>query len=187
MDLTLEHRDGLPDALRVLLKEHPREAWDADPNFNGLISFWLDRHLMFRKLGGLLIAETEAVIDKQNDAERFARAIGHYGSMLVNQLHGHHQIEDTHYFPVLATRDRRVEKGFDLLDADHHALDGHLNRFVDSANAAIGGAAGGDVRPVADTFLTAATGLNRLLLRHLDDEEDLIVPVILKYGTDGLG
>lgn len=187
MSLALDKRTGLPDALRVLLKEHPREAWEADPNFNGLISFWLDRHMMFRKLGGLLISESQAVIDKQHDARRFGQAVGHYGSMLVNQLHGHHQIEDAHYFPVLATRDKRIEKGFDLLDGDHHALDGHLNRFVQEANAAIEGAAGSDPRPAAESFLRAATDLNKLLLRHLDDEEDLIVPVILRYGTEGLG
>ncbi|MBT8412021.1 MAG: hemerythrin domain-containing protein [Octadecabacter sp.] len=187
MTRALEHRTGLPDALRVLLKEHPREAWEADPNFNGLISFWLNRHVMFRKLGGLLIEESQAVIDNRHDADRFSRAVGHYGGMLVNQLHGHHQIEDAHYFPVLATRDKRIEKGFDLLDADHHALDGHLNRFVDQANAAIKAAAGTDPRPAAEGFLHAASGLNGLLLRHLEDEEDLIVPVILRYGTEGLG
>lgn len=187
MTLALEHRTGLPDALRVLLEDHPREAWEADPNFNGLISFWLDRHVMFRKLGVLLIEETQAVIDKRHDADRFSRAVSQYGGMLVNQLHGHHQIEDAHYFPVLATRDKRIEKGFDLLDADHHALDGHLNRFVDQANAAIKGATATDPRPAAESFLQAASGLNGLLLRHLEDEEDLIVPVILRYGTEGLG
>jgi len=187
MDTALETRDGLPEALQVLLREHPREAWQADPQFNGLIAFWLDRHMMFRKLGGLLQQECETLLDENSDPRRFAQAVGHYGGMFVNQLHGHHQIEDHHYFPVLATRDARIEKGFALLDADHHALDGHLNRFVTSANTAIQGATGADPRTAAADFLDAARGLDRLLRRHLDDEEDLIVPVILKYGTEGLG
>lgn len=187
MDLSLETRTGLPDALQVLLRDHPREAWEADPNFNGLIAFWLDRHIMFRKLGTLLQEESRCVIDAKADPRRFAQAVAHYGGMLVNQLHGHHQIEDHHYFPVLATRDRRIEKGFTLLDADHHALDGHLNRFVDTANTAIGGVTGPDPKAAAAGFLVAAEGLDTLLRRHLDDEEDLIVPVILKYGTAGLG
>jgi hypothetical protein len=107
MDLSLETREGLPEAFQVLLREHPRAAWQADPHFNGLIAFWLDRHMMFRKLGTLLQQESEALLDDNTDARRFAQAVGHYGGMFVNQLHGHHQIEDHHYFPVLATRDLR--------------------------------------------------------------------------------
>ena len=187
MDLSLDTRSGLPDALKVLLTEHPREAWESDPNFHGLVSFWLDRHMMFRKLGVLLQDESRNLLDGQTDADRFARAVGHYGGMLVNQLHGHHQIEDQHYFPVLVTRDRRIEKGFDLLDADHHALDGHLNRFVEAANGAIRGAVESEPKRAADDFLKASGDLDRLLRRHLDDEEDLIVPVILKFGAAGLG
>lgn len=186
MNLTLEQRDGLPDALRVLLAEHPRESWDADPQFNGLISFWLDRHMMFRKLGTIMQDEARSLLDGKTDPQRFAQAISHYGGTFVNQLHGHHQMEDQHYFPVLATRDVRIERGFELLDADHNALDGHLNRFVETANDAIKGVAT-DYKLAGGRFLTAVEELDTLLRRHLDDEEDLIVPVILKYGTDGLG
>ena len=38
-DLDLSHRTALPDALRVLLAEYPREAWEADPTFSALIRF----------------------------------------------------------------------------------------------------------------------------------------------------
>ena len=31
MDLPIETRPGLPDALRVLLRDYPREAWEQDP------------------------------------------------------------------------------------------------------------------------------------------------------------
>jgi hemerythrin-like domain-containing protein len=186
MNLTLEHRRGLPEALQVLLKEHPREAWEADPNFNGLISFWLDRHMMFRKLGAIMLDEAKTLLDGRSGADHFARAVNHYGGTFVNQLHGHHQMEDHHYFPVLMTRDSRVERGFEMLDADHHALDGHLNAFVEAANDAIKGM-GNDPKVAASGFLDAVTELDGLLRRHLDDEEDLIVPVILKYGTEGLG
>lgn len=186
MDLNLEIRAGLPEALRVLLAEHPREAWEADPQFNGLISFWLDRHMMFRKLGVIMQDEAKALLDDRADAAHFARAVSHYGGTFVNSLHGHHQMEDQHYFPVLMTRDTRIARGFDMLDADHHALDGHLNRFVEAANETIKGL-GDDPKISAAGFLTAVEGLDGLLRRHLDDEEDLIVPVILRYGTEGLG
>ncbi|MCE8537031.1 hemerythrin domain-containing protein [Ruegeria pomeroyi] len=182
-----DNRTGLPEALRVLLEAHPRESWQADPNFHGLVSFWLERHMMFRQFMDHMQTETRAFLDAERDAARFAQGIARYGGMFVNQLHGHHQIEDQHYFPLLRTKDRRIETGFDLLDADHHALDGLLNRFVEQANGAIQAANGPDARTSAGALLTGLGDLERMIGRHLEDEEDLIVPIILKHGADTLG
>ena len=40
-ELPLDVRDGLPDELRVLLKDFPRESWSNHPDFNGLTAFWI--------------------------------------------------------------------------------------------------------------------------------------------------
>jgi hypothetical protein len=125
---TLDQRAGLPEALRILLDTHPRESWQAHPDFHGLVSFWLERHMMFRQLMEHMGRETEAFLDGNREAQGFAQGVARYGGLFVNQLHGHHQIEDHHYFPLLRQKDARIERGFDLLDADHHALDGILNR-----------------------------------------------------------
>ena len=186
-DLSLGTRTGLPEALQVLLRDYPRDGWQADPGFHGLVSFWLDRHMMFRQLMARMTLETQTFLDGGQDARGFAQAVGRFGGLFVNQLHGHHQIEDHHYFPILRTRDARIEHGFDLLDADHHALDGILARFVDQANGAIRGAGGPDPRTGAGRLLAGLGDLERLIDRHLSDEEDLIVPVILRDGPDGLG
>jgi|TARA_B110000977_G_C10849273_1_gene405135 hypothetical protein len=63
-DLALNSRKGLPDALRVLFAEYPRISWENDPEFNDLIRFWLDRHLMFRRI----------VSEMKNDAQRILDA-----------------------------------------------------------------------------------------------------------------
>ena len=189
IDLKLESRSGLPDALRVLLEDYPREAWEAHPNFAGLIEFWLSRHLMFRELLRRLEGASLTLRDTTGaDPRRFASAVSHYGGTLVNQLHGHHQIEDQHYFPMLAAKDARIAAGFELLDADHHALDGHIAAFVEGANTALQ-ALGGDDNPtdIAATFLTTSERLKSLLDRHLTDEEELCVPVVLAYGADEMG
>ena len=99
---------------------------------------------------------------------------------------GYHQIEDHHYFPVLAARDPRLVQGFEILDADHAALDGHIAAFVNAANAAAHALAGPDPAIAADRFRSANGRLAALLDRHLTDEEELIVPVILKYGHQDL-
>ncbi|MFC3614518.1 hemerythrin domain-containing protein [Lutimaribacter marinistellae] len=185
--LALGERDGLPDALRVLLEDCPREGWQMHPGFDGLVRFWLERHLMFRDLMDRMGHETERFLDAKSDAVHFARSISRFGGVFVNQLHGHHQIEDHHYFPLLRQKDPRIAAGFDLLDADHHALDGLLNDFVTRANAAIQGVEHAQAQMLAAQFRDGLADLEHRIGQHLEDEEDLVVPVILTFGAEGLG
>ena len=185
-DLALDTRSGLPDAVRVLLETYPRAGWEADSGFDGLVRFWLERHLMFRRILGMLQSEARAQLDNDVDPQTYRQRLARLGRTFVQELHTHHMIEDHHYFPVLLTRDARLERGFELLDSDHHALDAVLSGFADDANAALASLAeGGGRDPVAHVLATVER-TQRLLDRHLTDEEDLIVPVILKYGTAGL-
>ena len=186
--LDLETRAGLPEPLRVLLADYPREGWASDPGFQGTVRFWLDRHMMFRKIMALLQDETEALLDGRIDPQRHAGRLSRYGGMFVGDLHGHHQIEDIHYFPVLARQDSRVAAGFEILDRDHHAIDGHLAAFVAGANDVLQEATGSAAAATdpAGAFHGTLTRFGELLERHLTDEEELVVPVILKYGESAL-
>jgi len=187
-ELRLANRSALPDALGVLLREYPRGEWRADPGFNDLIAFWLDRHMMFRRLMSEMRNGTEMLLDRKLEAEPFAGMVSRYGGMFVQQLHGHHMIEDQHYFPKLVTKDSRIEKGFEILDKDHHDLDGYLADFVSRANEVLGlRAERSRLQDAAGHFQGELARLEGLLDRHLVDEEDLIVPVILRYGADELG
>ncbi len=183
----LATRQGLPDALRILLADYPREGWQTHRHFDGLVRFWLDRHLNFRHMTALMQTETQALLDRSRDPRDFAARLGQIGSHFVGDLHGHHQIEDQHYFPLLAETEPRLQRGFDMLDADHHALDSHIAAFVDSANATLSRWQAPDLRDHAASFLASLDGLTALLDRHLVDEEDLIVPVILAHGPGRLG
>lgn len=183
--LQLDLRRGLPDALKVLLAEYPRQGWPDDPGYHGLVSMWLDRHMMFRRLLDRLTDDAAARLDNKVDPQRYLAGLSRFGGMFVNELHGHHQIEDHHYFPKLSQKDSRIEAGFTLLDADHHAMDGLLNRFVDGANTLLQAGPDGTLTKVGD-FHGYLLDLQRLLDRHLVDEEELIVPVILKYGATGI-
>lgn len=183
LKLALADRAALPEPLRVLLEDFPRAGWESHPNFNGLVQFWLERHVMFRKLLGMLQDDSRAMLDRNMDAQAYAARLSRFGGMMLDQLHGHHQIEDHQYFPKLKVLDARLERGFDILDKDHHALDGLLNRFAESANGVLGAIAD----PVAahdatSAFAAELTSFEQMLNRHLLDEEDLIVPVILKTG-----
>jgi len=184
----LESREGLPAALAVLLADYPREAWEANPGFRELIRFWLDRHLMFRRMLAMMTEGAQAAADGTTDPRRFVAELSRMGSMFAGELHGHHMIEDHHYFPHLRVLDTRLEHGFDLLDSDHHDLDAHLSDFAGNANAVIRAVAEGAPHDAAlGIFSEGLAGTARFLDRHLTDEEDLIVPVLLKHGSSGIG
>jgi iron-sulfur cluster repair protein YtfE (RIC family) len=178
----LEHRKGLPDALRVLLETLPRSGWENHPNFDGLIRFWLDRHLMFRDVLGRLRQGSALYLDRQTDPRRHAAETARYAGFLLNELHGHHAIEDHHYFPALIGLDKRLVRGFELLDSDHHALDGHIHRMAETTNAFLGRLGEADERDRAAALAAALVRFETFLDRHLTDEEDLVVPVLLTYA-----
>ena len=187
-DLPLETRTALPDPLRILLEEFPRAAWQTHGNFDGLVAFWLDRHLGFRQMTAQMRHGTEALLDGRLDPQVFARRLTRQGSRFLDHLHGHHQIEDAHFFPQLALAEPRLAHGFDLLEADHQAIDRHLAGFVTSANTLLTGWQNSALlAPTAGSFLEAVAGITALLDRHLTDEEELVVPVILRHGPDHFG
>ena len=139
--------------------------------------------MMFRKIMMALLAESERGLENNSDATAVVSRISRYGSMLVGELHAHHNIEDMHYFPQIRVLDKRIEHGFDLLDADHHALDGMIETFTTSANDVIKAAMeGAPLERQLDGFRTNIIGFQKDLDRHLVDEEDLIVPVLLKHA-----
>ncbi len=183
-DLDLEERKGLPDALRVLVEKLPRGTWEAHPNFSPMTRFWLDRHLMFRDVLGRLQEGNRAYLDGALAPEQYGRETARMAQFFLQQLHAHHDIEDHHYFPVLQGLDGRLERGFTLLDADHHALDGHINALAQGTNAMLGGLSGDDPRAGVGALESQLGGFESFLDRHLTDEEDLVVPVILTYAPE---
>ena len=178
-DLTT--RGGLPEHLRVLAQLYPREGWQGHDNFSDMTRFWLDRHLMFREVLGKLQSETEGFLD--GNAARFGPSLHRYSSFFLNQLHGHHSIEDHHYFPMLIALDARIAPGFELLDGDHRALEGHIHSLAEKTNAVLTDLnAARDARLAADVLLKAQRDFEVFLNRHLSDEEELVVPLVLEYA-----
>lgn len=177
----IAQRAGLPEHLRVLARRHPRAQWRAHPNFSDLTAFWLDRHLSFREVMARMQSATELQLAEPQ--ARFVPQIARYAGFFLDQLHEHHGIEDHHYFPRLSAFDRRLARGFEMLDADHHALDTHMSALAGAVNALI--AAHHDGKPPEAGALRASLArFAPFLDRHLEDEEEIIVPVLLEYGHE---
>jgi iron-sulfur cluster repair protein YtfE (RIC family) len=187
--LALARRNGWPDDLCVLIARYPREQWQDHANLGGMARFWLSRHDMFRELAGM-IAEIERQFRSGALAPAgFAQAFVPRLQFLLSQLGVHHQIEDHHYFPIFRAADARLARGFDVLESDHHAIHADMAKTAETANALLRALSGdASVRRVRGDDYAAASGtLLKGLLSHLDDEEDLIVPLILDRGEDALG
>ena len=67
----LGERTGLPDGLDALLKEYPRAHWENDPGFQGLVEFWLGRHMMFRQNMTAMGERCESVLARRIEPQRF--------------------------------------------------------------------------------------------------------------------
>lgn len=184
MSLDLDQRRTWPDELKVLLKRFPRETWREQRSATAL--FWLDVHDGFRRE----TATARAIVEDYRAGRRTAREFGIIAAprlgMLVAHLHGHHYIEDLHYFPSFRSADERLAPGIDALAGDHRFLSraiAELTATSDSLLAALAqeapGIAADAVRHAADALADASELFVTRLLKHLDDEEDLVIPLML--------
>ena len=182
-ELPLGTRDGLPDELMVLHQSLPRDEWSSHPDFNGLTAFWIERHLLFRTLLKTMQSDAEELIALSMDPVKYRGRLSHFGSTFVNQLHGHHRIEDDQFFPMLEALEMRLQRGFEMFDRDHHAIDGLLADFMSQANGILSLDEDAAMREAAAGFRRHLAPLARQIERHLTDEEDLVLPIILKHGV----
>ena len=186
-DLTDIRTNPMPEAMRVLLHDYPRDSWDQNPHFKRATKQWLEAHQMFRRLGKLVRTETERYLDRSRDPEDYAGRLSYYGNALVGNLHGHHGWEDHNYFPELSAADPRFDAGLEILEKDHQELDIVLDRFTRVANRTLKLIQLDEKASVneAGELHNEAETIEAFLRRHLSDEEELAVPIILHHRLRG--
>lgn len=184
-DITV--RQGLPEEMQTLLRDYPRDAWPDHPNFAASIKRWMGAHTMFRQFAEIVATDTEQMLDKSLDPDWYAMRLGHFGNALVRNLHGHHSWEDRKFFPELMLADDRFADGLDMLEADHTQMDGLLAGLVTASNRFIQlmDLSKQDAPAELPEVLTQARAIQTFLDRHLTDEEDLTVPILLHHKLRG--
>jgi Hemerythrin HHE cation binding domain len=187
--LALARRSGWPEDLRVLIARFPREQWQGHANLGAMARFWLSRHDMFRELATMIQTIEAQYRDGVLSPAEFPRQFVPRLQFLLSQLGVHHQIEDLHYFPIFRTAEARLARGFDVLEGDHHAIHADMAATAETANTLLRALqSDADIlRRCGDAYTAASGALLKGLIRHLDDEEDLIVPLILDRGEQALG
>jgi hemerythrin-like domain-containing protein len=188
-DLALDSRAGWPADLRLLVDRYPRETWERHENLGAMGRFWLQRHDMFREIGDALADATTAFREGTASAADFRAWFPPRLQFFLQQLNSHHQVEDLHYFPVFQAAEARLAHGFTVLETDHEVIHARIVATVESANAFLRAAVNDPdpLRAAGDRYVETSSGLLRLLRRHLGDEEDLIIPLILDRGEASLG
>jgi iron-sulfur cluster repair protein YtfE (RIC family) len=184
--LDLNQRTGWPSDLKVLLERYPREVWPAHPNLGPTARFWLQRHDMFRELGGALKAATSQFREDLVAPTEFRTWFVPRLEFFLSELHGHHQVEDHHYFPRFRAAEPRLLKGFEVLDRDHAIIHDAIGRVVEAANELLGAMHQDAQRRASHRYADVSDRLLSGLIQHLADEEDLVVPLILDRGEEAL-
>jgi hemerythrin-like domain-containing protein len=187
--LALDMRTCWPADLRLLADRYPREVWESHANLGSMAQFWLQRHDMFREIASALTDATAAFREGTATVQDFRAWFPPRLQFFLQQLNAHHQVEDLHYFPVFQAAETRLARGFEVLEADHGTIHGSIVAAVESANAFLRAAVNevDPLRATGDRYVETSSGLLRLLRRHLADEEDLIIPLILDRGEAALG
>jgi hypothetical protein len=145
-------------------------------------AFWLEVHDHLRRDAAGLAAASG---DYRGSPAQLAAVAAPRLHGLVAAMHGHHQIEDFHYFPAFRRAEPGLAAAFDGLEHEHASL----NRAVAAALTALGElratadlpaepAATATQQLAAQRYVDAAAALCRELEGHLRDEENLVVPLL---------
>lgn len=167
--------------LRARLERHPRSAWREAPTPSA--RFWLEVHDGFRREAEGLIS----LLDRQRSgrfaAGELAAVSGARLRGLIVRLRGHHEIEDFEYFPALRALEPKLAPGFDLLASDHARLQRQTAESLSALAELLAAVDAKDAAATAwvtDRYASRTEELCRTLARHLHDEEELIIPLLLE-------
>jgi iron-sulfur cluster repair protein YtfE (RIC family) len=173
--LELAIRTAWPEELLVHYRLHPR-PWQLH-TLPDIANHWLGVHNMFRQHATLLAAATDAWSGKTLPALNYLRTAVPRAASFVHVLHMHHHAETDMAFPAVAVAAPEMARAFAVLDRDHAQIEPMLERVervIETRDPRID--------PMASELAAALPPLLAALDRHLNDEEDIIVPALVVRG-----
>ena len=181
--LDLACRQGLPDAWLILRDRFPRSRW-GEAGLNPVAAHWLQMHAGFRHHSDHMRALTAAFRADPGDPRALHARLIPALQAFLQHLDGHHRIESGHYFPIFRRIEPDIAAGIDLLDRDHDAVHAHLHALFEAGRGFHRAVAGNapDAASLAHRLADALDEALPSLTRHLDDEEDIVIPLIALRG-----
>ena len=177
--LHLSLRAGLPEDMQVLLPDYPRERW-GEPTRAEMARFWLGVHDNFRRHHAHMVAIADHWRAGHSDLRGLHGRLIPSVDQFLQHLDMHHRIESSQYFPTFRRVEPRIAHGIDLLDRDHDAVHVDLERLLQAAVAfhqdvQNGAPTGADT---ASRLADVVDDMGPRVLRHLADEEEIVIPLI---------
>ncbi len=186
--LSIENRSGLPEEWRFLAQSYPRETWTGHKNLGEHTKFWLTVHRSFRMMGAHLTEQSNTYESGAVTAEQFRFAMAPRLQQFLGSLDHHHRIEDHLFFPKFMEAEKRLVAGIELLEADHTVIDAEVHAMIEIANALLqtNVTDKDGLKRNGEKFAISSRRIVKLLGRHLDDEEEIVIPLLLDRGEDEL-
>lgn len=175
-------RPRLEAGLRVALTglaQWPPERWAGHPAYAGLARHWQDIHRAMVHNLGLVAGSLRTLAEgRLGDADRIRLAgeVAPLARHAVDHLHGHHRLEDQAMFPQLLRAAPAIARPLNLLEADHIVLNAILGPFERALRAVPGADAPASAW---DTVAAAGERVARVARRHIEDEEEIVIPAVL--------
>lgn len=175
-------RNGLPSAIRSTLLEEAQSDWSKHPAFAGKARFFMNIHRQLLDGASSMATTLEELLDMTPEAaKRHLQQTGliNQGRHLIQFAHGHHEIEDHGYFPQFARLQPGLQTALDLMDGDHKILDEALNGSENALQTLVQKGVSTDNLAA---FYKHARALDKVMTRHITDEEEVIIPIFLRHG-----
>ena len=166
--------------------EEFRDGFDRDA-IGGEARFWMEIHKGLLNASATLPQWCEKLLslDDAQALRSLQPRLVSLGSQLIHHAHGHHHIEDDHFFPVFLRRYPELANPIDLLERDHEVLAmvlDDMEKAVTGMGAISQDASGrDDLLKAGEVLHKAAQRLDRLFIRHIGDEEEICLPVLAKW------
>lgn len=182
-DNHVKKRKQLSPEIKQTLLESIRDDWPQHMRYGGMASFWLGIHNNLLQGTNQLADGFETLLDSPpseiQDALN-AKKLQQLGNHLISHLHNHHEIEDHNYFPQFIQLYPNMEHAINLLDGDHQVLHQALD---DTQLALVDLMAQKPIdRDMIAQMAKSSRDLEKIITRHLWDEEEIIIPILLEHG-----
>lgn len=174
----LGSRSALPERFASLLARLPRSAW-PHTRLAPLAEQWLAIHDWFRRMLGDMIEAGRVRAEGRCDDQGYGAYVIPRLGQFIDHLELHHRLETESAFPEMVQTDPELEGARALLDRDHIQLEERLLDMQAAAQAFRSSLLAAELsEPFAMRLIGIIEQSERPLLRHLADEEDVVVPYL---------
>jgi len=173
-------REELPHSIKKSLISIERSNWFFHPKYHGKAEFFIQYHEGLMNTSIQILSTLKALLDNPGEDSRIYYELNKVKVLcyaLFANAHRHHMIEDHSYFPMFRKIELKMGAGIDLLENDHKRLSLALDVLKSSLQQGLHTAGYSAI----GKLYQSAVEVDNILVRHLSDEEEIIIPIFLKH------